>query len=57
MMIMNDILLAYSIHQTIGSQHMVVSAISKISKIQICEAVSLQYFQLKFDHRAHHETW
>lgn len=55
MMIMNDILLAYSIHQTIDSQNVVISAISKIQLI--CEAISLQYFPLKFGHRAHHKTW
>lgn len=54
-MIMNDILLAYSIYQTIGSQHVVISAISKIQLL--CEAVSLQYFQLKIHHRPHYETW
>lgn len=50
-MIMNDILLAYSIYQTTGSQHGVISVISKIQLL--CEAVTLQYFQLKI----HHETW
>lgn len=51
LMIMNDILLAYSIYQTTGSQHVVISVISKIQLL--CEAVTLQYFQLKI----HHETW
>lgn len=54
-MIINDILLAQSIYQTIGSQPVIISVISKIQLL--CKAVSLQYFELKICHRPHHETW